>query len=73
MDSLTVRRRGRTALDGIGFRLPRGTITGLLGPSAGGKSTLMRALVGVQRITSGTVTVLGRPAGSPDLRRGSAT
>jgi ABC-2 type transport system ATP-binding protein len=41
---------------------------GLLGPSGCGKSTLMRSLVGVQRVKSGTVTVLGLPAGSPPLR-----
>jgi ABC-2 type transport system ATP-binding protein len=29
----------------------------------------MRAIVGVQRVDGGTVTVLGRPAGHPDLRR----
>src|SRR5690606_15662487 len=32
------------------------------------KTTLMRAIVGVQKVTSGTVTVLGRPAGSASLR-----
>ena len=47
----------------------RGAVTGLLGPSGGGKSTLIRAVVGVQQITSGTVDVLGLPAGSPALRR----
>ena len=46
-----------------------GIVTGLLGPSGSGKTTLLRAVVGTQRIASGTVTVLGRPAGSPELRR----
>ena len=45
-----------------------GGVTGLLGPSGCGKTTLMRALVGVQRVESGTVTVLGEPAGSAPLR-----
>ena len=45
-----------------------GGVTGLLGPSGCGKSTLMRCLVGVQQITSGTVTVFGEPAGSAPLR-----
>ena len=45
-----------------------GRVTGLLGPSGSGKSTLMRAVVGVQKIASGTVTVLGLPAGSASLR-----
>ncbi len=43
-------------------------VVGLLGPSGGGKSTLMRSVVGVQVVAGGTVTVLGEPAGSPALR-----
>jgi ABC-2 type transport system ATP-binding protein len=66
---LVVERGGRRVLHGIDCVVPAGTVTGLLGPSGGGKSTLLRSIVGVQRITSGTVTVLGRPAGSAELRR----
>jgi ABC-2 type transport system ATP-binding protein len=40
-----------------------------MGPSGCGKTTLMRCIVGVQRIASGDVTVLGAPAGTPALRR----
>lgn len=62
--------RGRLrVLQGVDFALPRGSVTGLLGPSGCGKTTVIRAAVGVQRITSGTLTVLGRPAGDPALRR----
>lgn len=47
--------RGRTKiLHGLSCSLPRGSITGLLGPSGCGKTTLMRSLLGVQRITSGS-------------------
>lgn len=63
-------RRGRTVVfDGVSLEIPRGQITGLLGPSGCGKTTLMRSIVGVQRIRSGVVTVLGAPAGSSGLRR----
>lgn len=65
---LTVVRGGRTVLHELGFTVPAGQVTGLLGPSGCGKSTLMRSIVGVQRIRSGTVTVLGRPAGDRELR-----
>jgi ABC-2 type transport system ATP-binding protein len=68
VDTLVVRRGGRTVLHGITCGISAGTITGLVGPSGSGKTTLMRAVVGVQKVASGTVTVLGRPAGSPDLR-----
>ena len=65
---LCVVRGGRTALDDLTFALPRGRITGLLGPSGCGKSTLMRAVVGSQAHVTGTLTVLGRPAGHRALR-----
>ena len=69
VDQLRVVRGGREVLPGLSLAVPRGQVVGLLGPSGGGKSTLMRAVVGVQRVAGGTVTVLGRPAGDPALRR----
>ncbi|MGY1606606.1 ABC transporter ATP-binding protein [Geodermatophilus sp. SYSU D00700] len=66
---LVVDRGRRRVLHGLSCAVPAGRVTGLLGPSGSGKTTLMRALVGVQRVRSGTVTVLGEPAGSPSLRR----
>jgi ABC-2 type transport system ATP-binding protein len=65
---LHVRRGGNLVLPGISTGMERGAVTGLLGPSGTGKTTLIRAIVGVQIIESGTVTVLGQPAGSPELR-----
>ncbi|WUH91638.1 ABC transporter ATP-binding protein [Streptomyces sp. NBC_00433] len=65
---LHVVRGGRTVLDDLAFTIPRGQITGLLGPSGCGKSTLMRAVVGSQAQVTGTLTVLGRPAGHRALR-----
>ncbi|MCM4081279.1 ABC transporter ATP-binding protein [Paractinoplanes hotanensis] len=67
--TLVVERGKRTVLDGISCDVPAGSVTGLLGPSGSGKTTLIRAIVGVQIVRSGTVTVLGRPAGSAPLRR----
>ncbi|MGH3638697.1 MAG: ABC transporter ATP-binding protein [Mycobacterium sp.] len=65
---LTVVRGRRTALEDVTVHISPGTITGVLGPSGCGKTTLIRSIVGTQIIASGTVTVLGRPAGSADLR-----
>ncbi|WP_432058621.1 ABC transporter ATP-binding protein [Streptomyces sp. bgisy022] len=65
---LTVVRGPRTVLRDLSFTVPRGQITGLLGPSGCGKSTLMRAIVGTQAKVSGTLDVLGLPAGHPALR-----
>ena len=68
IQDLVVHRGRREILHGISAHLPGGEITGVLGPSGSGKTTLMRSVVGVQRVTGGTVTVLGAPAGSPALR-----
>jgi ABC-2 type transport system ATP-binding protein len=65
---LGVRRGGKLVLPGISLTVGRGTVTGLLGPSGTGKTTLIRAIVGVQIVESGLVTVLGEPAGSASLR-----
>jgi ABC-2 type transport system ATP-binding protein len=66
---LRVRRGGRLVLPGISLEVAAGRVTGLLGPSGSGKTTLMRAIVGVQIVEGGEVSVLGRPAGSPELRQ----
>lgn len=68
IQGLNVTRGGAPALRDVDLSIPRGSITGLLGPSGCGKTTLMRCVVGTQIIESGTVTVLGRPAGSTPLR-----
>jgi ABC-2 type transport system ATP-binding protein len=69
IEGLEVRRRGRMILSSLSVEIAGGVVTGLLGPSGSGKTTLMRAIVGVQIVSRGTVTVLGEPAGSPEVRR----
>lgn len=68
VSGLVVERGGHDVLRGLDFDITAGQITGLLGPSGCGKTTLMRALLGIQRVTSGVVSVLGHRAGSPFLR-----
>jgi ABC-2 type transport system ATP-binding protein len=65
---LLVCRGGVDVLHRISLDVAPGTVTGLLGPSGCGKSTLIRSIVGVQVVASGTVRVLGQPAGSRSLR-----
>jgi ABC-2 type transport system ATP-binding protein len=69
IESLTVVRGGRPVLESLTLDVAAGAVTGLLGPSGGGKSTLIRSIVGVQQVAGGRVTVLGEPAGAPSLRR----
>ena len=68
IDDLVVRRGGRVVVRVPALEVPAGAVTGLMGPSGCGKTTLMRSIVGVQRTAAGTVSVLGRRAGSPSLR-----
>jgi len=65
---VVVERGGKRVLHGISTTMPRGNVTGLIGPSGGGKTTLLPAIVGVQSVRSGHIEVLGGPAGSPGLR-----
>ncbi len=65
---LNVVRRGKHILREISLRVPEGVVYGLVGPSGCGKTTLMRAIVGRQRIAGGTLTVLGFRAGHARLR-----
>jgi putative ABC transport system ATP-binding protein len=54
---------GDTAVDalrGISLEVPRGQLTAVMGPSGSGKSTLMHILAGLDKPTSGEVTVAGQ-------------
>jgi sulfate transport system ATP-binding protein len=50
------------ALDDVTVDLPTGQLTALLGPSGGGKSTLLRVIAGLETADSGTVSIAGTPA-----------
>ena len=69
IDALRVIRGGNVVLPELSVSIERGAVTGLLGPSGSGKTTLIRSIVGVQIVAGGAVTVLGLPAGTPELRR----
>lgn len=56
---VTVAYDGRTVLDRVSLHVPDGTITAVLGPSGGGKSTLLRAIAGLVDLDSGRVVVDG--------------
>src|SRR3954463_599590 len=50
------------ALDDVTVDLPTGQLTALLGPSGGGKSTLLRIIAGLETADTGTVTIEGNEA-----------
>ncbi|MGO2750272.1 MAG: ABC transporter ATP-binding protein [Pseudoclavibacter sp.] len=51
---------GRSVLKGVTFQVNRGEIFGLLGPNGAGKSTLLESIVGLRRISGGSIAVLGK-------------
>ncbi len=58
------KRFGRiTAVEDVSFGLDPGSVTGFIGPNGAGKSTTMRMMVGLDRPTSGTCLVGGKPYG----------
>jgi ABC-2 type transport system ATP-binding protein len=57
---LVKRYRRVTAVDGIGFAIGRGSITGILGGNGAGKTTTIGMVLGLILPDSGSVKVLGR-------------
>ncbi|MFF4392028.1 ABC transporter ATP-binding protein [Streptomyces sp. NPDC001552] len=55
--------RAVTALDRVSLDVPRGTFTAVMGPSGSGKSTLLQCAAGLDRPTSGRVSVGGTELG----------
>src|SRR6478609_1096328 len=47
------------ALDDVSLSIPQGQLTALLGPSGGGKSTLLRVIAGLETADTGTVQIEG--------------
>jgi len=60
---------GLPALKGVSVTVEKGQIYGLLGQNGAGKTTLIKILLGIVRKSGGNATLLGAPAGTPDVRR----
>jgi ABC-2 type transport system ATP-binding protein len=61
IDHVTKRYGEKIAVDDLTFSVQPGVVTGFLGPNGAGKSTTMRVILGLDRATSGTATVNGKP------------
>ncbi|MGF7174186.1 ATP-binding cassette domain-containing protein [Azospirillum doebereinerae] len=70
LDGVVKEFAGRRVLDGLDLTVPAGQFVAVVGRSGGGKSTLMRLIVGLDRPSGGRVLVDGRPVSGlrPDVR-----
>src|SRR3954452_4161500 len=59
--TLTKRYDEKLAVDALSFTIRPGVVTGFLGPNGAGKSTTMRMMIGLDRPSSGSVLVNGKP------------
>lgn len=67
ISGLDVALGGQLVLENIDMRVERGDFMALLGPSGGGKTTLLRVLLGLLTPDRGRVSILGQP---PEKARG---
>jgi len=68
IDDLTVAYAGRVVVDHLSLAADAGRVTAVLGPNGAGKTTTIECAEGLRRPDSGSITVLGHPAGSPAAR-----
>lgn len=64
-DDVSVVRGGRLIWSEGTFEVPIGGITAVIGSNGSGKTTLLQVVLGLLPVASGTVRVLGAPAGDP--------
>ncbi len=58
---LSVTLNGTTVLKDVNLMIPKGTFLGLIGPNGGGKTTLLKCILGLIKPVKGKLTVLGHP------------
>ena len=77
MSALTVRdlhvaRGGRPVVRGVSFAARPGELLALMGASGSGKTTVLRAVAGLERFTAGAIEMTGHARGPGPLPRGAA-
>ncbi len=64
-ENLSIRKQGQILLNKLSFEIKEGEYVGIVGPNGGGKTTLLRAILGLQKF-KGKLDVLGHEAGSAE-------
>ncbi len=66
---ITFRRGDRVILDDITFCIDEGVFLGLIGPNGGGKTTLLKLILGTLPMQQGRIELFGGPPSALDARR----
>lgn len=61
VDNLMLSINGQVILENISLQIKRGEYTALIGPNGGGKTTLIRILLGLKKADSGEIRLFGVP------------
>ncbi len=67
MDHVRKAYANHVAVRDVSLSVPAGTVYGLLGPNGAGKTTTIRMILNLMAPDSGSIEVLGRPAGDPTV------
>jgi ABC-type Mn2+/Zn2+ transport system ATPase subunit len=63
-DKVSVELGGKRILHEVSFWIPKGEFVCLCGPNGAGKSTFLKTVLGMIEPTSGSIQILGQPAGT---------
>src|SRR4030042_7085752 len=61
VDGVSISRSGSRVIDSASFKLNQGDLVGVVGPNGGGKTTLIKAILGLLPRDSGTIKLFGEP------------
>jgi len=61
LEGVTKRFGAKVAVDGLSFRVPRGSVFGFIGPNGAGKTTTIRMALDILRPDEGQIAILGQP------------
>lgn len=61
MNDIRFSYENKVILDDVNFELPKGKFMGLIGPNGGGKSTLIKIMLGLLKPQHGTIKLFGTP------------
>lgn len=61
MENVSFSYENKQVLDHIYFTLSKGSFMGLVGPNGGGKTTLIKLILGLQKADTGSISLFGQP------------